>query len=140
MSTGENKAIVRRLLDEIVNQRNLALVDEVVAGNCVFHTAGGQEVNGPEVLKQLLTTFLDAFANFHVTIEDMIGEGDKVVVRFTETGTHQGEFEGIAPTGKQVTWAEIAIFRMAGGRIVEGWMVEDRLGLMQQMGAIPTPE
>jgi predicted ester cyclase len=138
MSVEENKTIVRRLLKEIINQRNLALLDEVVASDCVFHGAGGQEVSGTEVVKQLLTTFFDAFGNFHVTIEDMVGEGDKVVVRFTESGRHQGEFKGIAPTGKEVTWAEIAIFRLTGGRIVEGWMVEDMLGLMQQLGAIPT--
>jgi len=113
-------------------------VDEVVAGNCVFHGGGGQEVSGAEVMKQALTTFFDAFDNFHVTIEDMVGEGDKVAVRFAETGRHQGEFDGIAPTGKEVMWTEMAIFRVAGGRIVEGWTVEDRLSLMQQLGAIPT--
>ena len=79
------------------------------------------------------------FDNFRVAIEDVIGEGDRVVVRFREMGRHQGQFEGIAPTGKEVMWTEMAIFRLAEGRIAEGWTVEDRLSLMQQMGAIPPP-
>ena len=140
MAVEENKAIVRRLLQEVVNQKNLTVVDEVFASNCVFHGSSGQEVSGADIMKQILTTFFDAFDNFHVNIEDMIGEGDKVVVRFVEMGRHQGAFEGIAPTGKEVMWTEMAIFRITRGRIVEGWTLEDKLSLMQQMGVISLPE
>ena len=132
----ENKAIVHRLLQEVVNQRNLTLIDDIVANNCVFHGSGGQEVRGTSIMKQMLTTFFNAFDNFRVNIEDIIGEGDKVVVRFIEIGRHQGEFEGIAPTGKEMTWTEIAIFRIVNGRIIEWWTLEDKLSLMKQMGAI----
>jgi len=140
MSVEENKATVSRLLEEVINQRNLTLVDEIVAVNCIFHGGGGQKASGTEVIKQMLTTFFDAFDNFRVTIEDMIGEEDKVAVRFTEMGRHRGEFEGIAPTGKEVIWTEMAIFRVVRGRIVEGWMMEDRLSLMQQLGTISLPD
>ena len=73
------------------------------------------------------------------TIEDLFAEGDKVVLRFTFHGTHQGEFMGVAPTGKQVTMPGIDIFRIADGKIVELWGQEDVLGMMQQIGAIPGP-
>ena len=137
MSVKENKAIVSRLLEEVINQKNLTVVDKIVASNCVFHSSDGQEVSGTEVMKQMLTTFFDAFANFHVTIEDMIGNEDKVAVRFIESGRHQSEFEGISPTGKEVMWLEMAIFRVVNSKIVECWTLEDRLSLMQQLGAIP---
>ena len=137
MSVEENKALVLRLLEEIINQKNLELVHEVIGTSCVIHASNGQEISGQEALKQALNTFFDAFAGFRIIIEDIVSEGDKVVVRFKETGIHQGEFEGIEPTGKEATWAEIAIFRIAEGRIAEGWTVEDRLYLMQQLGAIP---
>jgi len=140
MSVEENKSIVRRLLQEVVNRRNLKEIDEIVASDCVFHGSGRQEVIGTDIMKQMLTTFFDAFDNFHADIEDMIGEGDKVVVRFVESGKHQGEFEGIPPTGKEVIWLEMAIFRVVNNKIVEGWTLEDRLSLMQQMGVISLPE
>ena len=140
MSVEENKAIVSRLLEEVINQKNLTMMDEIVASNFFFHGSDGQDVSGTEVVKQMLTTFFNAFDGFRVNIEDMIGEGDKVVVRFLEIGEHQGEFEGIAPTGKEVTWLEMAIFRVVNNKIVECWTLEDRLSLMQQMGVISLPE
>ena len=140
MTVEENKSVVRRLLDEVVNQRNLNVINEIVASNCVFHGSSGQEVIGTDIMKQMLTTFFDAFDNFRVNIEDIIGEADKVVVRFVEMGKHQGEFEDIAPTGKEVMWLEMAIFRVVNDKIVEGWTLEDRLSLMQQMGVISLPE
>ena len=116
----------------------MTLLDEIATSDCVIHSSDGREVSGTEVIKQMLTTFFDAFDNFHVTIEDMIGNEDKVAVRFIESGRHQSEFEGIASTGKEVMWMEMAIFQVVRGKIVEGWTVEDRLSLMQQLGAIPT--
>ncbi|UCG54914.1 MAG: ester cyclase [Dehalococcoidia bacterium] len=137
-SVEENKEVVRRLLHEVVNQRRLIVANEIVASECIFHGSDGQTVIGVDVMKQMLTTFFNAFDNFRVAIEDMIGEGDKIVVRFLEMGMHQGEFEGIAPTGKEVTWTEMAIFRVEKELVVEAWTLEDRLSLMQQLGAIPT--
>ena len=140
MSVEKNKEVVHCLLQEVVNQRNLTLVDEIVVGNCVFHASDGQEVNGTDVVKQMLTTFFDAFGDFHVTIKDVVGEGDKVAVRFFESGRHEGEFEGISPTGKDVMWLEMAVFRVVNGKIVEVWTLEDRLSLMRQLGAISLPD
>ncbi len=90
-------------------------------------------------LKQFVTVVTAVFPDWHPTIEDMIAEGDKVVVRFTGSGTHKGEFMGIPPTGKQVTITAIAIQRIAGGKIVENWLQADMLGMMQQLGVVPPP-
>jgi len=139
MSEEENKAMVRRFWEEGFNKRNLAVVDELVASNYVGHIAGMEDVRGPEGWKQAWAEAFTAFPDYHATIEDMVGEEDKVVARYTETGTHQGEFMGIAPTGKQFTVSSIMIDRIVGGKFVEGWLVMDALGVMQQLGVIPTP-
>ncbi|HWU37535.1 MAG TPA: ester cyclase, partial [Candidatus Acidoferrum sp.] len=78
-----------------------------------------------------------AFPDFHNTIEELIAEGDKVVARLTYRGTHRGHLFGIVPTGRQVVYSGIAIFRIAGGKIVDGWVIGDTLALMQQLGAVP---
>jgi len=137
MSVEENKAIARRWVEE-ENKKNVAAVDEIIASNFVGYTAGVEEVHGPEGMKQLWATLFVAFPDYHATIEDLIGEGDKVVVRYTNWGTHKGEWLGTAPTGKEVTWTGMLILRMAGGKVTEGWREIDRLGLMQQLGAIPS--
>ena len=137
MSIEENKALIRRW-GEALNNRNLAAVDEIFAAKYDGHTPGA-ELNSPESVRQVLTVFFTAFPDLHITVEDLIAEGDKVVIRFTSTGTHQGEYLGIAATGKQVTGTGIAIYRIAGGKVVEEWAERDMLGLMQQVGAIPAP-
>ena len=138
MSTEENKALVRRFEEEL-NKGNLALIDELFAADCVIHLGGGAELRGPEEFRQLITTFAPAFPDFVSTIEDLIAEGDKVVCRFTRTGTHKGEWLGIAATGKHITWTAIEISRIVGGKVVEAWGEIDMLSVMQQLGAIPTP-
>jgi predicted ester cyclase len=138
MSIESNKLLVLRLLDEGVNKKNLSIVNDVIANDCLFHGSDGQTVVGAEAVKQMISTFFNAFEDFRVTIEDIIGENDKVVVRFFESGKHKGEFEGTFPTGKEVKWQEIAIFRVVGNKIVEAWTLEDKLSLMRQLGAIPT--
>ena len=138
MSVEENKAIVRRYFEE-ENKKNVAVVDELITANFVGHGAGGQEVHGPEGLKQLWTTLFTGFPDYHATVEDLIAEGDKIVVRYTNWGTHNGEYLDTAPTGKQVTWTGMLIFRIVGGKVIEGWRETDALSLMQQIGAIPTP-
>ncbi len=137
MSTEENKAIDRRIVEEVWNRKNLALVDELVDANFVLHGVGGPDLKGPEGFKQFVNINATAFPDFHVTIEDMIAEGDKVVSRVTAWGTHQGDFMGIAPTGKQFEVTAIIISRYAGGKMVEGWLVNDVLGMMQQIGVVP---
>ena len=139
MSIEENKAIVRRFWEEF-NKGNLAIVDELCAADFVWHAPGGlQQVRGPERLKRILTGFSTTFPDLFVTIEDLIAEGDKVVVRSTRTGTHRGEYRGMAATGKQVTWTWVSICRIEGGKIVEEWDEGDHLSVMQQMGVVPTP-
>jgi steroid delta-isomerase-like uncharacterized protein len=118
----------------------MAAIDETVATNCVFHGATGEDVRGLKKIKQVMSEFYDAFPDVHHTIDDMIVEGDKIVVRFTYTGTHKGEIVGIPPTNKKVTVSGIDIFRFSGDKRVEGWERFDTLGLMQQLGVVPTPK
>ena len=133
----ENKAVVRRFHDEVLNKGNLALIDELCSHDLVDHTAPPGLPPGVEGAKQTLGIYLAAFPDLHVTMEDMIAEGDRVVVRWTASGTHKGDLMGIAPTGRRVTVTGIAIDRIAGGKTVEHWEVFDQMGLMQQLGVIP---
>jgi len=137
MSTEENKAIIRRNCEEALNKGDLAVADENIATNYVYHGSGGQEFKGPEGFKQFITMLRTAFPDLHFTIEDMVAEGDKVAHRLTLRGTHKGELMGIAPTGKQVTTTAITISRFVGGKEVEAWSSMDMLGMMQQMGVAP---
>ena len=141
MSAEENKALVRRYAEELLNQTNLDLFDEIFAPDFVLYGADPDQVSGVEDLKQFFGMLRSGFPDFQVTIEDLFAaEGDKVVLRFTFRGTHQGEFMGIGPSGNRVTFTGIDIFRIADGQIVELWNQEDVLGMMQQLGAIPVPE
>lgn len=137
MSTEENKAIVRRLIEEAYNKGNLAVVDEYTSADFVHHAAA-QEFKGPEGVKQLVTTLRTAFPDMHQTIEQMVAEGDIVVHRFTMTGTFTGELSGIAPTGKKFTVAMAGFTRLAGGKQVEGWAYGDSNTMNQQLGISPT--
>jgi steroid delta-isomerase-like uncharacterized protein len=139
MSTEQNKAMDRRVYEEVWNGGNLAVIDELVAANYVDHD---QEppgaLEGVEGLKQSVTMYRSAFPDVHFTIEDQIAEGDLLVTRWTARGTHQGPLMGIPPTGKQVMVTGISITRVASGKVVEGWTNFDALGLLQQLGAGPS--
>ena len=135
----ENKALFRRFIDEVWNNGNLAVADELFAPDA-FTPSAPQLPPGPEGVKVIATLWRTAFPDFHMTIEDLIAENDKVVARFTETGTHQGEFMGIAPTGRRMSVTEIGILRLVDGKVVESWYEVDMLGLMQQLGVFPPPE
>ena len=136
MSTEENKAVLRRN-EEVFNKGDLAVADETIAPNYIYHGSVGQEVKGLEGFKQIVTMFRTAFPDLHVTVDDMIAEGDKVAHRLTLRGTHKGEMMGIAPTGNQITMSGILIQRIVGNKMAEGWIVNDDLGMMQQMGVVP---
>ena len=138
MSTEDNKALIRRAYEEGFNQRNLAVLDEVNASDLVSHNAS-MTIQGLEAYKQWLSMYLAAFPDAHFTLEDLIVEGDTVVVRQTFRGTHTGELMGIPPTGKQVTAPGIAITRVLNGKVVEQWANYDDLGLLQQLGVVPAP-
>ena len=138
MSTEENKAIIRRWLEEGWTKGNLAVADELIDSKFIVHGAGGQAVpSGTEGVKQLVMAWRTGFPNGQMTIDDLMAEGDKVVVRMTWRGTQEGDFYGIAPTGKQVAVTSIGIDRVANGKIVEGWGEVDMLGMYQQLGVIP---
>jgi predicted ester cyclase len=137
VSTEENKAVIRRVIEEVLNKGNMSVADEILAPNYVIHGSGGQEFKGPEGFKQFITTFRTAFPDFHVTADDMFAEGDKVAHRLTLRGTQKGEFMGIAPTNKKVEMTANAISRFAGGKEVEAWVNFDQLSMMQQLGVAP---
>ncbi len=137
MSTEDNKALTRRAY-EALNQRNWATFDELAAPDLVLHNAS-MTIQGLEAYKQFLSMYFTAFPDLQFTIEDMIAEGDTVVVRQTARGTHQGNLMGIPPTGKQVTVSGIAIVRVLNNKGVEEWFNGDDLGLLQQLGVVPAP-
>ncbi len=137
MSTEDNKAQVRRFYEEVFNQKKRAAIDEFSDPSYVDHTAPPGLPGGIEGQKQLIGMYLTAFPDLHLTVEDMIAEGDKVVSRWTASGTHPGEFMGIPPTGKQLIAKGIEINRIAGRKFVEHWMELDTLGLLQQLGVVP---
>jgi predicted ester cyclase len=140
MSTEQNKALFRRLMEEVFDRGNISLIDELFAPDFVEHEELPPGIPaGSEGVKQLSTMFRSAFPDFKATIDDMIAEGDKVVVRGTWSGTHEGEFMGIPPTGKRVSFGVIDIVRIAGGKFVEHWGQMDNMGLMQQLGLSPAP-
>ncbi len=141
MSTEENKAAERRFYEEVWNKHNLGTVDELVAPDVVEHNpvVPGQ-APGLEGFRQMVKMSLSAFPDGQITIEDLIAEGDEVVVRWTAYNmTHRGEFAGIPATGKQLTVAGIDIYRYEGGKRVETWRQWDALGMMRQLGVVPSP-
>lgn len=138
MSTQDNKALIRRFFEEVYTRKNLAAIKEFIAPNHIDHAATAASLpDGLEGSRQAIGMMLKAFPDLHVTIEDMIAEGNKVVVRMTMHGTQQGAFGSIPPTGKQVAVSTIDIIRIEGGQIVEEWGIDDRLGMIQQLGLIP---
>ena len=139
MTNADKATVHRRYNDEIINQGALDLVDVIFTPNYVDHLAGGPDIPGPAGLKQFLGMFRRAFPDAQFTVEDRVVEGDRIAVRWRMQGTHQGEFQGIPPTGKAVTVSGIAIHRFAGDQIQESWDSYDALGLLQQLGAIPAP-
>ena len=135
MSTEDNKVLIRRGY-EAINQRNWAAFDELHVSDFVSHSAA-TTIQGLEAYKQTLSGWITTFPDLHFTIENMIAEGDFVAVRHTARGTHQGNFRGIPPAGKQVIVTGVIIDRVANGKIIEEWGNTDWLGLLQQLGVIP---
>ncbi len=135
----QNKALARQVFEEVQSKGNTALVDDLVTSDYVGHTPLG-DIHGPAGARQFDATLRAAFPDYQVTVEDQIAEGDRVATRWTCHGTHEGSFLGVPPTGKRVAMSGITIFRIAGGRLVEGWTNPDLLSIMQQIGAVPAPE
>lgn len=139
MSTEQNKSIVRRWIEEGWNRHNLNVIDEVYAPDFVQHEPEPQMVNSREALKQYVGSYLTAFSDLQLSIEDLIAEGDKVAWRFVSNGTHSGPFMGMPATGKKGVITGLVIFRLENSRIAEAWVNIDALGLLQQLGVIPMP-
>ena len=139
MLTEENKAIIRRWLEECYNKASVTVADELIAIDYVNRSAPHGQTSGLQGEKQYITKICSAFPDFHITIEDQIAEGDKVVTRLTAGGTYQGGLEDIPSTaavGKRVQVNEILIHRLVDGKVVEGWIAFDELGLWRQLGVI----
>src|SRR5207248_344886 len=133
-----NKNVIRRLFDEVWNKGHQPVADELFAQNYSHHDSSTPDVGrGPESEKKRVTVYRNAFPDIRLTIEDIISEGETVTVRWSCHGTHKGDLNGIAPTGKQVAISGISIARFTNGKMVEGWVNWDALGLMQQLGVVP---
>ena len=140
MSTEENKALVRRFVDEAQSRGNLDAVDELLASDFVNHSAVPGLPTDRDGVKQIFTMFRTAYPDLRAVIHDQVAEGDRVVTRKTLHGTHRGELIGIPPTGKKVAIEVIDILRVVSGKITDHWNVVDQLGMLQQLGVVPAPD
>jgi steroid delta-isomerase-like uncharacterized protein len=136
--TDRNKAVVRRFVEEVQNQKNLDAFDELNAPEFVNLSAPPGVPSDREGGKMFLAGFLNAFPDSQVTVDDMIAEGDRVVTKKTFSGTHTAELNGIPPTGKRVSITYVDILRLRDGKIIEHWLSMDQLNFMQQLGALPS--
>jgi steroid delta-isomerase-like uncharacterized protein len=132
----ENKQAVRRLFEQGFNRRDLTAIDELVAVDYV--DAAGER--GPGAFKQVIERLGSAFPDIHYTIEDVLAEDDRVAIRWHWSGTHRGSFRGVAPTGRSLTNAGAAIFRLSAGKIVAAALETDRLGFLQSIGIVAPNE
>ncbi len=134
----QNKAIVRRVFEELWNQGNLSVADQLFTPNYTDHDSSSPDFgHGPESERKRVALYRTAFPDLRLTIEDLIAEGDTVMARWSCHGTHKGDLNGIAPTGKQFTISGVTIARFVNGKLSEGYVNWDALGLMQQLGAVP---
>ena len=140
MSVEQNKELVRQMVEQMFNRGNLSRADEFLAPDFVEHEELPPGIPpGREGVKQLTATLRSAFPDLSATIDDIVAEGDKVVIRQTWSGTHKGAFMGVPPTGRRVSIGVIDIIRVDGGKFVEHWGQMDNMSMMQQLGAIPAP-
>jgi steroid delta-isomerase-like uncharacterized protein len=142
MSVQRNKETFRRYVEEVWKDENLDIADEVFAEKYLSHQSDGTVLErGPEDVKKFVTEYRSAFSDIEDVVEDMIGEGDKVVTRWTLRATHTGEFRGIPATDKRITITGIGIFRFSEeGEVMESWDSLDQLGMLRQLGVIPESE
>ena len=140
MSLENGKANVRKFYEEVMNKGNFSVIDELISDNIVDHSRLPGFPQGKEGTKQIQAMFRSAFPDLKATVEDIVGEGDKIITRATVSGTHKGEFMGIPPTGKSFTINSFDMIRMGpDGKSVEHWGLMDQAGMMQQLGLAPPP-
>ncbi|MEZ4727256.1 MAG: ester cyclase [Caldilineaceae bacterium] len=140
MSTAQNKAIVRRIYDELLNQEKKSVIDEIYALDLITHDPFMGTVSGVEAFRQLLHMFDVAFPGHRAQVHHVVAEGDFVTVRHTHTGKHTGSFMGMPPTGKDIVVNGVEVFRMQDGKIAEFWRHDDDAGLLMQLGIVPAPQ
>jgi steroid delta-isomerase-like uncharacterized protein len=133
-----NKHLVRRLITEGWNGRNFAVIDELCSADFTMHDPSAPHLaNGPEAAKAYIGALVSAFPDLHMQIHDLFAEADRVSLRWSAEGTHQGDFNGIPPTNRRICVSGQAIYRIANGRIEEDWIIVDTYGMLQQLGVIP---
>ena len=136
----QNKTLVRRLFDELWNKGNLQVADEIFAPAYQHHDASTPDLGkGPDSEKKRVNMYRTAFHDLRLNMEDLLADGETVVARWSCRGVHKGELNGIAPTGKQVAITGVTIVHFTNGKIVEGFVNWDALGLMRQLGVVPEP-
>lgn len=139
VTTDDNKAAISRLL-EAASSGNIEVLDALTTPEIVIHgDAAFPLAQGREALRNGMQAFHAAFPDATITVERMFGEADKVVTHFLVSGTHTGQWLGAAPTNRAVRWTASAIARFTDGKLAEAWMIQDELGLMQQLGLVPAP-
>ena len=137
-SLEQNKLLVRRTFDEVWSKGDLDVMDELFSPDVVRHFASGSETRGLDALRDRLRDHRAAFPDWSETVEQIVAEGDLVMVRFASTGTNHGSFQGNPPTGRPISISEMTIFRISGGKIAEQWLIPDLLSLHEQLGLLPT--
>jgi predicted ester cyclase len=130
----DNLAFVRNMEEDFFNRRDVTAVDRYVSPAYTLRTAEEGSPSGREAIKAYIAAYLDGFPDLHISIDQLLAVGDKVVGVFTFTGTHTGPLFGVAPTGRTISVRQIAIYRMESGQVVDEWEISDQLGLMQQIG------
>jgi steroid delta-isomerase-like uncharacterized protein len=137
LSVEQNKAWVRRFMEEAFNKGNMNIIDELIAPGFVEHNPFPGQGAGIEGVRQLFAGLRTGFPDLHVVVDDIIAEGEKVVVLSTMKGTNKGSWMKMPPTGKQINVAGVDIVRISSGKAVEHWGVTDALTMMQQLGIVP---
>ena len=132
----DNREKSRRIFEKVWNEKHVEQIDELVAPDYVHHDVLSPDQTGIKAYKQFVDLYLTAFPDIHFNIEDEISDGDKVVIRWTVTGTHKGDLPGLPPTGRPISVTGITIGRLSDGKFVESWNNWDALGMMQQLGAV----
>ena len=139
VSAEGNKAVIRRLIEEVYNEGNLDVVDELMAPDIFDHAAVPEHQHGIDGFKHVMEWVREFSSDVHYNIDDIIAEGEKVAVRMTQSGTHTGTVRGIPPTGKSFSVDYVHWFRLANGKVTEMWAVRDDLTRLQQLELIPAP-
>jgi predicted ester cyclase len=135
--TQANKDLIRRMEDRIFNKRDLGAIEDFISPSYVLRTAADGAPSGLDGVRGAMAAYLAGFSDLHVEVDQLLADGDKVVALLTYSGTNDGDLFGVSATGRRVSVRQLAVYRVADGKVVEEWEVSDQLGLMQQLGVVP---